>query len=178
MSEENRTNAPEEELTQEDINSLKKIRMDKLEELKAKGKNPFEITKYDVTASCAEAKAQYEKLEAEVKEQAGEDEEKLKELLEANRITVSVAGRVMSRRLMGKASFFDLRDKSDKVQVYLRMNEIGKEEFDDYKKGHAGQSAFQADDPAGAGRNGPLKRSAGKETADLDVWQVLCRRPN
>ena len=120
MSEENRTNAPEEELTQEDINSLKKIRMDKLEELKAKGKNPFEITKYDVTASCAEAKAQYEKLEAELKEQAGEDEEKLKELLEANRITVSVAGRVMSRRLMGKASFFDLRDKSDKVQVYLR----------------------------------------------------------
>ena len=54
MSEENRTNAPEEELTQEDINSLKKIRMDKLEELKAKGKNPFEITKYDVTASCAD----------------------------------------------------------------------------------------------------------------------------
>ena len=99
MSEENRTNSPEEELTQEDINSLKKIRMDKLEELKAKGKNPFEITKYDVTASCAEAKAQYEKLEAELKEQAGEDEEKLKELLEANRITVSVAGRVMSRRL-------------------------------------------------------------------------------
>ena len=138
MSEENRTNAPEEELTQEDINSLKKIRMDKLEELKAKGKNPFEITKYDVTASCAEAKAQYEKLEAELKEQAGEDEEKLKELLEANRITVSVAGRVMSRRLMGKASFFDLRDKTDKVQVYLRMNEIGKEEFDDYKKGDIG----------------------------------------
>ena len=138
MSEENRTNAPEEELTQEDINSLKKIRMDKLEELKAKGKNPFEITKYDVTASCADAKAQYEKLEAELKEQAGEDEEKLKELLEANRITVSVAGRVMSRRLMGKASFFDLRDKSDKVQVYLRMNEIGKEEFDDYKKGDIG----------------------------------------
>ena len=138
MSEENRTNAPEEELTQEDINSLKKIRMDKLEELKAKGKNPFEITKYDVTASCAEAKAQYEKLEAELKEQAGEDEEKLKELLEENRITVSVAGRVMSRRLMGKASFFDLRDKSDKVQVYLRMNEIGKEEFDDYKKGDIG----------------------------------------
>ena len=138
MSEENRTNAPEEELTQEDINSLKKIRMDKLEELKAKGKNPFEITKYDVTASCAEAKAQYEKLEAELNEQAGEDEEKLKELLEANRITVSVAGRVMSRRLMGKASFFDLRDKSDKVQVYLRMNEIGKEEFDDYKKGDIG----------------------------------------
>ena len=138
MSEENRTNAPEEELTQEDINSLKKIRMDKLEELKAKGKNPFEITKYDVTASCAEAKAQYEKLEAELKSQAGEDEEKLKELLEANRITVSVAGRVMSRRLMGKASFFDLRDKSDKVQIYLRMNEIGKEEFDDYKKGDIG----------------------------------------
>ena len=106
MSEENRTNAPEEELTQEDINSLKKIRMDKLEELKAKGKNPFEITKYDVTASCAEAKAQYEKLEAELKEQAGEDEEKLKELLEANRITVSVAGRVMSETSYGQSKLF------------------------------------------------------------------------
>ena len=56
MSEENRTNAPEEELTQEDINSLKKIRMDKLEELKAKGKNPFEITKYDVTAAVPRLK--------------------------------------------------------------------------------------------------------------------------
>ncbi len=138
MSEENRSNVPEEEMTQEDINSLKKIRMEKLEELKARGKNPFEITKYDVTSSCAGAKADFEELEAKLKEEAGEDEEKLKALLEENRVTVSVAGRVMSRRLMGKASFFDLRDKTDKVQVYLRMNEIGKEEFDDYKKGDIG----------------------------------------
>lgn len=106
MSEENRTNAPEEELTQEDINSLKKIRMDKLEELKAKGKNPFEITKYDVTASCAEAKAQYEKLEAELKSQAGEDEEKLKELLEANRITVSSCRQSNVKTSYGQGKLF------------------------------------------------------------------------
>ena len=138
MSEEKLINAPEEEMTQEEINGLKKIRMEKLEELKADGKNPFEITKYDVTSSCAQAKADFEKIEAKCKAEAGEDEEKLKTLLEENRITVSVAGRVMSRRLMGKASFFDLRDKSDKVQIYVRMNDIGKEEFDRFKKGDIG----------------------------------------
>ena len=138
MSEEKLINAPEEEMTQEEINELQKIRMEKLEELKAVGKNPFEITKYDVTSSCAQAKADFEKIEAKCKAEAGEDEEKLKTLLEENRITVSVAGRVMSRRLMGKASFFDLRDKSDKVQIYVRMNDIGKEEFDRFKKGDIG----------------------------------------
>lgn len=139
MSEEILANVSDgEEMTQEEINSLKKVRMDKLEELKAEGKNPFEITKYDVTASCAKARADYEAVEAQCKAEAGEDEEKLKALLEEKRITVSVAGRVMSRRLMGKASFFDLRDKSDKVQVYVRMNDVGKEEFDRFKKGDIG----------------------------------------
>ena len=65
MSEEKLINAPEEEMTQEEINGLKKIRMEKLEELKADGKNPFEITKYDVTSSCAQAKADFEKIEVE-----------------------------------------------------------------------------------------------------------------
>lgn len=126
------------EQTEQDINILKKIRMDKLEEMKAEGRDPFQITKFDVTAHAAEAKEQYEALEQKLTEQAGGDEEKLKELLEENRMTVSVAGRVMSRRLMGKASFFDLRDRSDKVQVYLRMNEVGKEAYDQYKKGDIG----------------------------------------
>ena len=139
MSEEMLNNAPEEEeLSQEEINGLKKIRMEKLEELKANGMNPFEITKFDVTAHSADAKAEFEKIEAKCKAEAGDDEEKLKALLEENRITVSVAGRVMSRRFMGKASFFDLRDKSDKIQIYVRMNEIGKEEFDRFKKGDIG----------------------------------------
>jgi lysyl-tRNA synthetase class 2 len=138
MSEEILNSGAEEEMTQEDINSLKKIRMDKLEELKANGKNPFEITKFDVNSSSAEAKAEYEKTEAECKAQAGEDEEKLKSLLEENRKVVRVAGRIMAWRDMGKANFIDLRDKSDRIQIYVRMNDIGKEEFAQFKKGDIG----------------------------------------
>ena len=141
MSEEkNITNAPEEaeELTAEQVNGLRQVRIDKLNELKAQGRDPFEITKYDVTSSCQAARESYEKLEAELKAQAGDDEEKLKELLEANRVEVSIAGRVMSRRLMGKAGFLDLRDKSGKIQSYVRRDDVGVEAFQDYKKGDIG----------------------------------------
>lgn len=134
MSEEIKSNSPDEEISAEDINVLKKIRMDKLEELKAAGNNPFEITKYNVTAHNADAKAEYEAFEAACKEQAGGDEEKLKELLETGRKTVSIAGRIMSWRDMGKANFIDIRDKTDRMQVYVRMNDIGKEEFAEFKK--------------------------------------------
>lgn len=134
MSEEIKSNSPDEEISAEDINVLKKIRMDKLEELKAAGNNPFEITKYNVTAHNADAKAEYEAFEATCKEQAGDEEEKLKELLETGRKTVSIAGRIMSWRDMGKANFIDIRDKTDRMQVYVRMNDIGKEEFAEFKK--------------------------------------------
>ncbi len=127
------------ELSQEEVNEYKRIRMEKLDALKAEGFDPFEITKYDVTASCEKAKADFETLEARLKEKAGEDEEALKALLEENRVNVSIAGRVMSKRMMGKASFLDLRDKSGKVQLYVRLNEVGKEDFDRYiKKGDIG----------------------------------------
>ena len=138
---ENTSPAAEEaaELTQEEVNEYKRIRMEKLDALKAEGLDPFEITKYDVTASCEEAKAQYEKLETGLKAKAGEDEEALKALLEENKVTVSIAGRIMSKRMMGKAGFLDLRDKSGKVQLYVRLNEVGKEDFDRYiKKGDIG----------------------------------------
>lgn len=129
------TNTPETELTQEDINSLKKIRMEKLENLKEQGQNPFEITKYDVTASTQQAKADYEVFENECKAQAGEDEEKLKELLEAGKQkTVKLAGRIMSRRSMGKAHFIDVLDGKGRIQAYIRMNDVGKEKFESYKK--------------------------------------------
>ena len=134
MSEEIRSKSPEEEISAEDINILKKIRMDKLEELKAQGKNPFEITKYDVTTHNAAAKAEYEAFEAKCKAEAGDDEEKLKQLLEDGKQTVSIAGRIMSWRDMGKANFIDLRDKTDRIQVYVRMNDIGKDEFAEFKK--------------------------------------------
>ena len=140
MSEEILNNAPEEqELTQEQVNEYKKIRMEKLKALQDEGADPFQITKFDVSASCEQAKADYEKLEAKLKDQAGDDEEALQALLEENKRTVSIRGRIMSKRMMGKASFMDLRDKSGKVQLYVRMNEVGKEAFDRYvKKGDIG----------------------------------------
>ena len=128
----------EQENEQQDINELRQVRLDKLEEMKRSGSDPFLITSFDVTAHALDAMERFEALEAECIAQADEDEEKLKELLEQNRFEVSIAGRVMSRRLMGKASFFDLHDKSGKIQVYLRMNEVGKEAYDSYKKGDIG----------------------------------------
>lgn len=118
----------------ENINVLKKIRIQKLEDLKASGKNPFELTTYGVTASAAQSKSDYEKLEREITESAGGDEELIKSRLEESRRTVSLAGRMMSRRDMGKANFIDLLDRTDRIQIYVRMNDIGKEEFSDFKK--------------------------------------------
>lgn len=138
--------APE-ELSAEQVNEYKKIRMDKLAVLQAEGCDPFEITRFDVTASCADAKAKFEAVERQCREAVGlaedeENEEKAAALtaaLEENRVRVSIAGRVMSKRMMGKASFMDLRDKSGKLQLYIRMNEVGKESFDRYvKKGDIG----------------------------------------
>ncbi|MGN0643265.1 MAG: lysine--tRNA ligase [Huintestinicola sp.] len=122
------------EQTEQDINILKKIRMEKLEELKANSKNPFEIMKYDVTAHTADAKAAYEKLEKELTEQCGDDAELLKTKLEESRQTVRIAGRIMSWRDMGKANFIDVRDSSDRIQVYVRTNDIGEDLFADFKK--------------------------------------------
>ena len=123
-----------EEQTEQDINILKKIRMDKLEELKANNANPFEVMKYDVTIHNNKAKADYEKTEAEAIAEANGDEELLKTKLEESRTTVRIAGRIMSWRDMGKANFIDVRDSSDRIQVYVRMNDIGKEAFADFKK--------------------------------------------
>lgn len=137
MSEENQVVIPEEEQaeqTEQDIHVLKKIRIDKLDELKAAGRNPFEITKYDVSISNAEIRTSYEDIEAKAKAEAGDDEEKLKAALEASRINVKIAGRIMSWRDMGKANFIDVRDSSDRMQVYVRMNDIGAEEFAEFKK--------------------------------------------
>lgn len=131
-------NVSEEEMTQEDINILKKIRLEKLEERRSSNNDPFVITKYDVTIHNAEAKARFEEIEATVKEDAGEDEELFKAKLEEKRETVRIAGRMMSRRDMGKANFIDVRDKTDRIQVYVRMNDIGKDEFADFKKWDVG----------------------------------------
>ncbi len=104
-------NAPIEQT--EDLNELLRIRREKLSVLKEEGKNPFEITKYDVTAHNAEIRERFEELEGK---------------------TVSIAGRMMSRRIMGKASFMDIRDGSDRMQIYVKRDDIGTDEYADFKK--------------------------------------------
>ena len=130
----NEENIEELEQTAEDVNSLRQIRVGKLDELKATGKNPFEITKYNVSMGSKQAKSEYEQTENRLKEKFGEDAEGLKSALEENRVTVRIAGRIMSWRDMGKANFIDIQDESGRIQVYVRMNDIGEEEFAGFKK--------------------------------------------
>ncbi len=127
-------NIPAEE-TEQDINILKKIRLEKLNDLKSRNADPFEITKYDVTAKNADLKAQYEIDEKKIIEDADGDEEKINAGLEKiKEKDVRIAGRIMSWRNMGKANFIDVRDGSDRIQVYVRSNDIGAEEFKEFKK--------------------------------------------
>ena len=124
--------APEQE---QDRNQLRQIRLDKLRQRQADGNDPFTITKYDVTAKAAEVKANYEAVEAKFKKEAGEDEEALQAKLDTlKEQPISIAGRIMSWRDMGRANFIDVRDSTDRIQVYVRMNDIGKESFKEFKK--------------------------------------------
>ncbi len=125
----------EQEISAEELGSLRKIRRDKLDALKNEGKNPFEITKFNFNTTTAELKTYYEKREAEVLDSAGGDQEKIDKGLEAIQAdTWAIAGRIMSWRDMGKANFIDVQDTSGRMQCYVRMNDIGKEEFAGFKK--------------------------------------------
>ena len=97
----------------EDLNHVLKARRDKLAELQAAGKDPFQITKYDVNAHSTEVKEHYEELEGK---------------------EVSVAGRMMFKRIMGKASFCNLQDLKGVIQVYVARDAIGEESYADFKK--------------------------------------------
>ena len=133
---ENQTNAPvQAEEPVQDINILKKDRLDKLASLKENGSDPYEITKYDVTGHAAELKADYEAKEAAIIAECGDDEEKKNAALEAlNGNIIRIAGRIMSWRDMGKANFIDVRDASDRIQVYIRSNDVGADLFKEFKK--------------------------------------------
>ncbi len=98
---------------EENLSDQLRIRRQKLAELKEAGKDPFEITKFDVTAFAADIKANYEALENQ---------------------TVSVAGRIMSRRDMGKASFVHIMDSTGTIQSYVRINDVGEECYKEFKK--------------------------------------------
>ena len=129
---ENMTPAAEME---QDVHEQKRIPMGKLAERKANGMDPYTITKFEVTRKADEAKAEYEKAEAEVRAEAGEDEEALQAGLDKLKENViSVAGRIMSKRVMGNAVFIHIQDSADRIQVYVRVNDIGKPQFKEFKK--------------------------------------------
>lgn len=96
-----------------DINQLRKVRREKLADLQANGKNPFEITKYDVTCHAADIKDNYDGMEGK---------------------QVALAGRVMQKRVMGKASFCNILDQSGNIQSYVARDSIGEEAYKDFKK--------------------------------------------
>ena len=109
-----------EELSAEKVNEIFQVRRDKLTALKESGKNPFEEVKYDVSATSAQIVREYkdenEEIPAEEKE------------------IVSIAGRMMSRRIMGKASFAHISDSEGKIQVYIKRDEVGELDYADFKK--------------------------------------------
>ena len=97
---------------EEDINKLMKIRREKLDELRKEGKDPFEITKYDRTETAGQIKANYDEYEQK---------------------DVSVAGRIIAKRIMGKASFCTIQDSDEKIQSYVSINDLGEESYKAFK---------------------------------------------
>ena len=123
------------ELSGEEINELKKIRLQKLDALKADGKDPFRITSFDRNTTNTALKAYYIAEEDKAKAAAGDDEEKLKTLLDEIKANKwRIAGRILSKRDMGKASFIDVQDSTERLQVYVRKNDVGDESYADFKK--------------------------------------------
>lgn len=152
MSEQNKG---KEKKFEQDLNQLLKVRREKLENLQAAGKDPFKITKYDQTHHTEEAKELYQSHEDKLlagREKPvveGLDEQKAKEVLDADYnerrgimdadpINVSVAGRMMFKRVMGKASFCNIQDLSGNIQVYVARDSIGEEAYADFKKSDIG----------------------------------------
>lgn len=138
-----------------DLNQLLKVRREKLAALQEAGKDPFVITKYDQTHHTTEAKALYEELEAKLlagrceadltgldeqaaKEAKKKDYDERREIMDANPINVSIAGRMMFKRVMGKASFCNIRDKEGDIQVYASKDALGEEAYADFKKSDIG----------------------------------------
>ena len=115
--------------TEENTNELRKVRVDKLVALQQAGKDPFQITTAEQSATSAEITAAFEKLEAETNE-LPEDQRPEQVRIE----DVTLCGRIMTWRDMGKANFIDITDRAGRMQVYVRMNDIGEDEFAEFKK--------------------------------------------
>ena len=101
------------ELTQQELSEQNRIRREKLAQMQEEGKDPFQIVKYDVTHHSDEIKANFETLE---------------------NADVCIAGRMMSKRIMGKASFCNIQDRNGNMQSYVSKNDIGEEAYAAFKK--------------------------------------------
>ena len=140
---------------EQDVNQLLKVRREKLAALQAAGKDPFQITKYDQTHHTSDAKELYTAHEAELlagrkapsvegldeqqaKEVLNEDYNERRTIMDASPINVSIAGRMMFKRVMGKASFCNIKDLKGTIQVYVAKDAIGEEAYADFKKSDIG----------------------------------------
>ena len=126
----NEENRPE--MTAAELSEQEQIRRGKLAALAAAGHDPFLITRYDVTHHSTDAVAEYERLENEFKAAHG-DEADAENHENAPKLAVSIAGRMMSRRVMGKASFCHLLDRDGRIQVYVRKDNVGEENYAAFK---------------------------------------------
>ena len=140
---------------QQDLNELLRIRREKLQTLQEAGKDPFVITKYDQEHHSDEVKCLYEKHEAELlagrvavntdgmdeaeaRQAINDDYNERRAIMDASPIQVSIAGRMMFKRVMGKASFCNIQDLKGKIQVYVARDAIGEEAYADFKKSDIG----------------------------------------
>ncbi len=155
MAENNNQNNNQAQAQPVDLNQLLKVRREKLAALQEAGKDPFVITKYDQTHHSDEVKALYEEHEAKLlagrpevdvtglDEQAAREAKKKdynerREIMDANPINVSIAGRMMFKRVMGKASFCNIRDKEGDIQVYASKDALGEDSYTEFKKSDIG----------------------------------------
>ena len=172
-----------------DMNQLRKVRRDKLAELQQNGRDPFQITKFDQTHHSLEVKGLYEAHEAELLKDhqtpnvEGMDEEQAKEalkkdyeerrsIMDANPIHVAIAGRMMFKRVMGKASFCNIQDLQGNIQVYVARDAIGTESYADFKKSDIGD-IFGLEGFAFRTRTGEISIHAEKMTLLSKSLQML-----
>ena len=140
---------------QQDVNQLLKVRREKLQNLQEAGKDPFQITKYNVTHHSSDVKELYNAHEAEIlgdrkapdveglddaakREVINNDYNERREIMDAKPIEVSIAGRMMFKRVMGKASFCNIQDLKGNIQVYVARDNIGEDSYADFKKSDIG----------------------------------------
>lgn len=177
------------EQKKQDVNQLLKVRRDKLADLQANGRDPFQITKFDQTHHSLEVKKLYEAHEAELLKDrkeldvTGLDEEQAKEaqkkdyeerrsIMDASPIHVAIAGRMMFKRVMGKASFCNIQDLQGNIQVYVARDAIGTDSYADFKKSDIGD-LFGLEGFAFRTRTGEISIHAEKMTLLSKSLQIL-----